>query len=105
MGDQPLSEWAQLILGSIGGAFGTFVAMRTRLYGMTRDISDAKAEAKRDVEALSEVLGRVERRQIVTLQVLANVARKAGVDHRAFDDALVRMLTDDANASANTREG
>lgn len=107
-----------LALGVVGGAITTLVAFRTRLSNMQRDIGDANkaledhAETERmareRLEAdltgrmdrheqdLAGQLASLDRRQMAMLKIVVSVARKVGVDNREFDDALVRMLTDEA---------
>lgn len=97
MADAQMSDWAQLALGIVGGSVGTLVAMRTRLAMMTRDISDSNAKREALGVVLDEHIQKSDRRQMVILRLLADVARKVGVDQRTFDDALVRMLSDEPN--------
>jgi len=96
MDSQAWTQWAfGLILGAIGGALGTFVALRTTLYSMRRDLKDEQGARERLARSVDDRMDRVERRQLVTLRLTADIARQVGVDQRKFDDALVRMLADD----------
>lgn len=102
-----LTQWALgVLLGAIGGSGGTFVALRTRLAKTDRDIVDVAAALNRhmtDEQVMldrveGEMIARIERldkRQMAMLRLTTDIARKVGVDGRQFDDALVRMLTDD----------
>lgn len=82
----PFAQWLLGLFGGLlGGAFGTLIAFRTTLYAMKRDIADQKV-----------ALTKVQDRQFAVLRLTADIARKVGVDGRVFDDALVRMLTSDA---------
>lgn len=103
-GDGLSDKLITLALGGIGGAFGAFVALKIKLNDMKRDNEDTKRDigderaARERLE--SDLVGRMEsvaRKQTQTLRVVANIARKVGVDGREFDDALIRMLADEAD--------
>lgn len=98
------TQWTLgVLLGAIGGSVGTFVTQRTRLAMMQRDIDDVGKDRQRDRDHFDERVDMMDRRQMVMLRLVADVARKVGVDGRQFDDALVRMLTDDvAGEGRNT---
>lgn len=80
-----------LLLGTIGGAVGTLVTLRTKLAMIDRDIRDEQKARQRLEAELKEIVGTLERRQLASLKLTASIARKVGADAR-FDDALVRML-------------
>lgn len=84
-----------LILGAVGGAFGTLIALRTKLASMQRDIGD-ETEARKNLETqLCDRMDTMKQQQTTMLRIVADIARKVGVDGRQFDDALIRMLAGD----------
>jgi hypothetical protein len=78
-----------LVVSAGAGAAVTLVAFRTRL-----------ALADRRVETLEshidERLDLISRRQMLTLEIVADLARKEGIDNR-FSDAIVRFLAEESN--------
>jgi predicted GNAT family acetyltransferase len=50
---------------------------------------------KNDQQSIGERLARIERRQVVTLQIVADIAKKEGVTNR-FTDAIINLLATDA---------
>ena len=95
MADSQLSQWSQLITGTMAGVVATLVATRTRFAMMQRDIDKTQTQLERHMATANK-------RSLVMLRLLTDVARKVGVDNRKFDDALVRMLSD--SDEANTGE-
>lgn len=89
-----LSYLLTLALGAIGGSVGTFVAIRTRLALMGRDIKDVNTRIVEVEREWNEKFQTMERRSLAQLRLTASIARKVGADAR-FDDALIRMLGED----------
>lgn len=92
--------------------FVSAVAFRTRLYGMTRDIAQARTDAARDLSERSNALALrldgvegavkrygptlslIDRRTLYILQILAEQSKAAGLDRRVPDDLIVRLMTE-----------
>lgn len=96
-------RWWQWLVSAAGGALLTLVAFRTNMALMNRRIDDRKKEIeaaeKRAVERIEHLeehlearLKAIDRKQTVMLQMLVDIARKAGVDNR-ITDALVTLLS------------
>lgn len=81
------------LYGAAGGAVATFVGLRTRLAIMQRDIDDVKRQSEEAQRQLDEKLERMERKQLLTLEIMSGVARKVGADHR-FTDQVVQFLAE-----------
>jgi hypothetical protein len=94
-----LQSLIAMAYGAVGGALTTLVALRTRLAMMQRDIDDNRKATEGLAERIDARLSKMDRRQIVSLQVIADVARKVGADGR-FSDQLVRFLASDADEEA-----
>ncbi len=73
-------EWT---MSAVGGALVALVAFRTRL---------ALMDKRHDTQTAR--LERIERRQMVTLEILADVAKKLGLDSR-FSDGVVKFLNEE----------
>lgn len=84
-----LNQILGLVVSAGAGSAVTLVAFRTRLA-----IADQKVAAIE--EDFGARLDLISRRQMLTLQIVADIARKEGVDGR-FSDAIVRFLADEAN--------
>lgn len=85
---------AQLVIGGIGGAVVAVVALRTRLALMRRDIRDAatkqiELEARLDAHVIL-----VERRQLIQLEMTADICRKLGIDAR-WGDVITRFIAEE----------
>lgn len=89
MADSVVNQILGLVVSAGAGAAVTLVAFRTRLA-----IADQKVAAIE--EDFGARLDLISRRQMLTLQIVADIARKEGVDGR-FSDAIVRFLADEAN--------
>lgn len=84
----------QWILSAIGGALVVLVAFRTRMVRMN-DRIDTRGREIADLEKrILARIGLMEKRQMLTLEIMADVARKVGVDSR-FSDRIVRFLMAD----------
>jgi hypothetical protein len=92
-----LPALASMSASALGGSLVTLVAFRTKLALMDRRIEARKAETATLRTELTARLHGIERRQIVTLQILADLARKEGVDAR-WSDALIRFITADQDS-------
>lgn len=103
-----VSRLLELALSAGAGAVVTLVAFRTRFALLENAIAQrTKAETDAAVlraKELAEIEARLDarldafdRRQMMTLQILADVAKKVGVDQR-FSDTLVRFLSEEAGA-------
>lgn len=94
-----LENLVGLAYGVIGGALVAVVALRTRLALMQRDTK----ELRRSVAALEydidQRLKLLDRRSVHALKIMADVARKVGVDSR-FSDQVLRMIADERGAAA-----
>lgn len=89
------AQWALgLVLGTLGGAFGTFLTFRGRLDMMQRDIADERRARESLESKIGDKLVMLERRSLLMLQITVDIARQTGVDQRRFDDKLVRMLSE-----------
>lgn len=77
-----------LLVSAAAGAAVTLVAFRTRLA-----LGDQKVAAMES--HFDERLDLISRRQMLTLQIVADIARKEGVDGR-FSDAIVRFLAEES---------
>lgn len=86
-----------IIVSAGAGSAVTLVAFRTRLA-----LGDQKVAAME--EDFRNRLDQISRRQMLTLQIVADIARKEGVDGR-FSDAIVRFLAEEANPRGNTGGG
>lgn len=84
-----VTQLLSVALSAGAGAAVTLVAFRTRLA-----LGDQKVAAME--EHFDERLDMISRRQMLTLQILADLARKEGIDGR-FSDAIVRFLAEEAN--------
>ena len=91
-----------LILGIIGGAFSAFVGVRVRLATMQSQINENTKLVNECQGRIDSRLGRMDRRQIMTLQVLADVARKVGADAR-MSDMVLRFLASEDGPSGSPR--
>ncbi len=107
-----MPDWLQWIASAVGGAFVALVAFRTRIYSVERTAREnreriesgkqALVDAEKRLEErfdeaerrLEEGLKEIGRRQAMTLQIVADIANKVGVEKR-FSDVLVRFLADD----------
>lgn len=94
------AEWA---LSAVGGAFLVFVAFRTRLALMDRRIQSRKTEIEELEKSVMQRLDTIDRRQALVLEIVADIARKVGVDSR-FSDAVVRFLSEEARGRTRERE-
>lgn len=86
-----------IIVSAGAGSAVTLVAFRTRLA-----LGDQKVAAME--EDFRNRLDQISRRQMLTLQIVADIARKEGVDGR-FSDAIVRFLSEEANVKQGGGSG
>lgn len=107
--DNNIMEWSRYVLSAIGGVLLTLVSIRTKLALMDRRIESRKVEIAQEAKdrrdelaslerRFMERLARIEKMQRLILQVMADVAKKVGVDAR-FSDVVIQYLAED------TREG
>jgi hypothetical protein len=94
--DSFFSQATQWVLSAIGGALVMLVAFRTKLALMDRRIEARKTALEQFERKIEERLGGIDRRQTLILQIVADIARKIGVDSR-FSDAVVQFLSDEAD--------
>lgn len=94
----------ELIVGSAGGFIAALVTFRTRL--ALADYREKTRTRERNVERaeLERRLDDLDRRQLIQLQLLADVAKKLGLENR-FSDTLVRFLAEDQPARDRDRRG
>lgn len=85
-------------LGMVGGAFGAMVWTRTQFTILSNRQNDTDERLRDLQEVFNRRAEQMERRQVLQLQILADIARKIGADGR-FSDALVRYLAEDATDS------
>lgn len=101
-----LPGWVQWIITAAGGALITLVAFRTRFVVLEGRVGDAEkrmeerrvahdADMKAVQDQIDKRLGTIERRQMMTLQVIADIAKKVGVDGR-MGDTLMHFLAEEA---------
>lgn len=83
-----------LIVGGLVGALGTIAIFRASISIMRRDIEVHAASILKISDTLVALEKRLERRQLVTLQMLAAMAQKLNVENR-FDDVILRFLSED----------
>lgn len=99
-----LANAMAMAYGAIGGALTAIVALRTRLAMMQRDIDDNRKSLRMLTGRIDDRLGKMDRRQIISLQIMADVARKVGADGR-FSDQLVKFLASDAEEDNGLTNG
>lgn len=97
-------EWiASAVGGALTGAMVAVVTFRTKLALLEQRLSDVERDRGRDRQHLETELSRrdtvvderldtIDKRQLITLRILADMARKLGVESRIFDDAVVRFI-------------
>lgn len=78
-----------LLISAGAGAVVTLVAFRTRLALADQRVASLETH-------IDERLDLISRRQMLTLEILADLARKEGIDNR-FSDAIVRFLAEESN--------
>lgn len=93
--ESPMWRLLQWIVSAAAGALFTLVAFRTRFVLLEQAMKTQKADLEKLEVKIDAQLAAIERRQMMTLQILADVARKVGVDAR-FSDTLVKFLSDEA---------
>lgn len=107
--DGAISRILEIALSAGAGAVVTLVAFRTRFAlletamatrdkAMKEEFDRRAAELEAIERRIDARLDTLDRRTIMSLQILANVAKKVGVDNR-FSDTLVRFLADEAPAN------
>lgn len=102
--DNPFMQLAQWALSAIGGALVVLVAFRTKLALMDRRIESRRKEIIELEQSLTQRLDAFDRRQTLILQIVADIARKVGVDSR-FSDAVVQFLSEEARPARDRRGG
>lgn len=101
----PILQW---LVSAAAGAMLTLVAFRTRFVVIEMKLAEKKQAADKEVEdrkaeferVEAEVMRRltaIDRRSMMTLQIVVDVAKKVGVDQR-LSDTLVRFLTEETVA-------
>lgn len=101
-----ISRLLEICLSAGAGAVVTLVAFRTRFAVLETSISARDKALREDMDRRAAELEAIEkridarldaldRRTIMSLQILADIAKKVGVDQR-FSDTLVRFLADEA---------
>jgi hypothetical protein len=113
-----VEQFLQLCAAAAIGAVGTVAAFRARFVIIDKRFESEKEiramERRHDKEMLDqtlrmmrrsirntrEVAERIEKRQQVSLELVASIATKLGVDHRALGtDALVRIVNEEKEAN------
>jgi hypothetical protein len=95
----------QWVLTAAAGALFTLVAFRTRFVvieaklesrkqELDREAEDRKAEFERMEQELLHRIAAVDRRSLVILQVVADIAKKVGVDNR-MSDTLLKFMSEE----------
>lgn len=93
-----LTKFVELVTSAVGGALVVLVAFRTRLALIDSRI---EIEEKARIEAAKEAKRRfdlIDRRQIVTLELLADVARALNIENR-YGDTLMKFLSKERDDS------
>jgi hypothetical protein len=85
-----LARFFEWVGSAVGGAFVALVAFRTRLALNDKRMDGHDAR----VLELQRRFDLIDRRQIVTLEILADIANKLGIDGR-FSDLVMKFLADD----------
>lgn len=98
--DSAMWRLLQWVVSAAAGALLTLVAFRTRFVLIERDMKTRKEELEELKAKIETQLGAIERRQMMTLQIVSDIARKVGVDAR-FSDTLVKFLSDEARGEEN----
>lgn len=94
------AQIAQWGMSAIAGALVVLVAFRTRIALMGRENTDRKREIIDLDQRIATRLDAIDRRQMLVLELVADIARKVGVDAR-FSDAVVRFLAEEARGGAD----
>ena len=89
-----LRDLLTILASGVIGALSALVAFRTRLALLERDMTEIGKNLTKATRAIENLEKRIDKRQILQLQMLANIAAKVGVEHR-FDDILTRFLSDE----------
>lgn len=95
----------QWVVTAAAGALLTLVAFRTRFVVIEGQLSQRKADLDREAEERkkefermeAELLARVaavDRRSLVILQIVADIAKKVGVDQR-MSDTLLKFMSEE----------
>lgn len=92
--DGIMAKIIELCVSATAGALVTLVAFRTRLALMDKRMDGSETKADERHEAITRRLDTIDRRQIVTLQIMADVASKLQIDGR-FTDMLVKFLAEE----------
>lgn len=95
------AEILSAALGMVGGAFAAMVWTRTQFSVLTSRQNKTDDNLRQMQESFGRRAEAMERRQVLQLQISADIARKIGADGR-FSDALVRYLAEDATDSHNS---
>ena len=94
MNDKVADVVVWLVAGGIVGVLGAISVFRASISIMRRDIEVNSRSIEKITGTLEALEKRLERRQIVQLQMLASMAQKMGVEQR-FDDVIIRFLSED----------
>ncbi len=113
--DEPRAMFSilQWVISAAAGSMLTLVAFRTRFVVIEMKLAERKTAIDNEAVARQQAFERVEaevmdrleaidRRSMMTLQIVADVAKKVGVDQR-LSDALVRFLVEDGPVDRNGR--
>jgi hypothetical protein len=86
---QPEAEmnWLELFVSALGGSIVTFLALRTKIALMDKRIDDLEKHVAMKLDA-------IDRKQVLLLGIVADIANKVGVDKR-FSDIIVKFLKDE----------
>ncbi len=101
-----LQRLLEICMSAGAGAVVTLVAFRTRFAVLETSIASRDKAMKEDAERraaelealetrIDAKLDSLDRRTIMSLQILADIAKKVGADQR-FSDTLVRFLADES---------
>ncbi len=96
--DELLRSLIGIAIGAVGGSVGTIVALRTWRYQVDRDMADLKGKHDALEAQIGSRLELLDRRQILQLRIIADIARKVGVAGR-FDDLIVQLLATETEGS------
>lgn len=88
------AELLSAALGMVGGAFAAMVWTRTQFQLLSSRLTKQDERLTSMQEGFNRKVESMERRQVLQLQISADIARKVGADGR-FTDALVRYLADE----------
>lgn len=90
--------------GGIGWLIA-IVTFRTRIALIEKTVTDLQTQATKFANAIEKVeraFNSIERRQLVQLQLSAQIAHKLGINNRLPEDMLVKLLGEDDDFNGTT---